>query len=77
MKATILSVLFFDILVYVSYCSAVPTCSPTEPPPVDYFKLRVWNHWRSNPYYNGFIELNFGAAVYNFTSDYPGFDVVV
>lgn len=59
--------------------SVSTTMTPTEPTPTPtpYFKLRVWNHWRAQPHFEGNIELNFGGVFYNLTQNPEGFDVVI
>lgn len=68
-----LPIVFLQILVYVIHCTAAPTC----PIPLELFKLRVWNHPRADPNFNGYSELYLGRMSFGITVDYPGFDVVI
>ncbi|KAH8153389.1 uncharacterized protein LAJ45_02201 [Morchella importuna] len=55
--------------------STTTTTTKPTPTPTPYFKLRVWNHWRAQPHFEGTIELNFGGVFYNLTQNPEGFDV--
>lgn len=61
---------------YGAVTTTTTTTGPT-PTPTAYFKLRVWNHWRAQPHFEDYTQLNFGGVYYNFTQNYEGFDVVI